>query len=745
MTRRHRPRTEISSSIDISHSGAWGPVAVVAAALIVKTVVLRQIGSHPLLQPLGELDSAFYVQLARSLATDGPLAGGEPFAVSPLYAYFLGAVFALGGSIETARVAQILLGSAAVGFIFISARHWFGEAAAWVAAALALLTGLFSFYEILILPAALDPFLVAAMLACVSNIATPRRKVGVVGTPVQSGSARAMIAAGIFAGLFALNRPNALVFAGVLAGWPLLWWWRTRGQPKPQLSLRRAILLPAALLVVLAANGLRNYAASGEWVLVSSHGGLNFYIGNGPEADGTYARVPGITPSIAGQARDATRLVARAGGTDPGAADVSAFFYRRALFWMTQHPAATVRLWIRKAALLVNHVNVPLNFSYAYYSREEPSMLRWLIVGPWLLVPLGLTGLLLRSARRSTPGFRVWASFVPIYGLSVIAFFVTSRYRMPLLIPLCVSAGAALTWGYDRIRRRQWRTLAAPAAAGIAFGVLAGWPLGVSEGAELEEGRRVVWLIEQGRVAEAREQAERLEPSHPRPGLLHYRAGRALSALNRFDDAIVHFQRSLAFDADELDTRLELGQALTVAGRSAEAIPLLIAAVEGGHRPEVAAPWLVRALVAAGYRDRALQLIGAWPSTIAAERAETTLDLGSMALEIDGPVEAERWLRMAVTTLPNNAEAHEKLGVSLLLQQRVEASIASLETARALVPDSATVHLNLAAAYARAGRVEDAKAEAREALRINPAEAQAARLLAALDGAGVKPAPPVRR
>jgi Flp pilus assembly protein TadD len=116
-----------------------------------------------------------------------------------------------------------------------------------------------------------------------------------------------------------------------------------------------------------------------------------------------------------------------------------------------------------------------------------------------------------------------------------------------------------------------------------------------------------------------------------------------------------------------------------------------------------------------------------------------------MALELDGPVEAERWLRAAVTALPKNAEAREKLGVSLLLQQRVTESIGPLETARALAPERATVHLNLAAAYARAGRVEDAREEAREALRLNPAESQAARLLAALGGAAVNPTPPVRR
>jgi tetratricopeptide (TPR) repeat protein len=709
---------------------AQAPVAAAATALAIKAIVLAQLGDHPLLQPLGELDSAFYVQLARSVAADGLLAGGEPFFVSPLYVYFLGAIFAVGGSIETARIVQVVLGSAAVGLIVITARHWFGEKTAWVAGVLAVLTGLFSFYEIVILPAALDPFLAAAMLAALSMS--------------LSGNARALIAAGVFAGLFALNRPNALVFAAVAAAWPLVWWWRG-GAAAPTLSWRRAMLLPAALLLVLAGNGLRNYAASGEWVLISSHGGLNFYIGNGPQADGTYAHVPGITPSIAGQARDAATVAAAAGEPDPSASAVSAFFYRQAVTWMADHPLDALRLWIRKAALLVNHVNVPLNFSYAYYSREEPSLLNVLIVGPWLLLPLGIAGLFLRSARQSTRGFWLWASFVPIYGLSVMAFFVTTRYRLPLLIPLCGSAAAALTWGYERIRHRQWKALARLAAGAAALGIAAGWPLGVSEGSDVEQGRRAVWLIEQGRITEAREHAARLEPSQSRPGLLHYRVGRALAGVDRFGDAIEHFRRSLVFEPDHLDAQLELGQLLTVVEQPAEAIPLLLAVVDAGHRLEVAAPWLVRALAATRQRERALHLMGTWPSAIASARAETALDLGSMALELNGPIEAERWLRVAVTRLANNAEAHEHLGIALLLQDRVDASIVSLERARALGPERATAHLNLAAAYARAGRIEEARAEAREALRLNPGESQAAALLAALDGDGIKPPPPRRR
>jgi hypothetical protein len=113
----------------------------------------------------------------------------------------------------------------------------------------------------------------------------------------------------------------------------------------------------------------------------------------------------------------------------------------------------------------------------------------------------------------------------------------------------------------------------------------------------------------------------------------------------------------------------------------------LTASVAGSHRVDIAAPWLVRALVAAGQRDRARRLIATWPATIAGHRAATLLDLGSFALEIGDASEAERWLRLAVTPLPKHAEAHEKLGVSLL-QQRVTKLVESLETARAVDPDA---------------------------------------------------------
>ena len=62
---------------------------------------------------------------------------------------------------------QIALGTAAVGFVFVGGRV-VRPPRGWMAAMLAALTGLFTFHEVLLLQAALDPFLTAAALAALA-------------------------------------------------------------------------------------------------------------------------------------------------------------------------------------------------------------------------------------------------------------------------------------------------------------------------------------------------------------------------------------------------------------------------------------------------------------------------------------------------------------------------------------------------------------------------------------------------
>lgn len=286
-------------------------LVLLAAILTLKAIVLWQLHEHLLLKPSGVLDDAVYLQLAERVAAGDWAVGPDAYYVSPLYIYFVGVLLTLtGGSVLAVRVVQVLLGTAAVGLMMAMTRRWFGDRAALPAGVLAGLTGLFTFYEILILQSALDPFLTALGLYLLMRAA-------------NDGARASAAAAGVAWGLLALNRPNVLPFLAV-AALGLLWLGRWRE------GLVRAAAFGVATLVVIAPVTLRNRVVAGDWVLISSHGGLNFYIGNHERADGTYTLVEGITPSIQGQLTDAKAVAERAVGRPLKPSGVSDYFFGKA-------------------------------------------------------------------------------------------------------------------------------------------------------------------------------------------------------------------------------------------------------------------------------------------------------------------------------------------------------------------------------------------------------------------------------
>src|SRR5688572_23974285 len=101
------------------------PVAVLALAFVPKLIVLFQLRNHPLTQPDAGLDTTAYVDLATQVLAGNVGLGPGVYYVSPLYIYFLAAGLAVFDSFTAVRVVQILLGTASVGFIYLTAREWF--------------------------------------------------------------------------------------------------------------------------------------------------------------------------------------------------------------------------------------------------------------------------------------------------------------------------------------------------------------------------------------------------------------------------------------------------------------------------------------------------------------------------------------------------------------------------------------------------------------------------------------------
>lgn len=595
----------------------WRLAVFLAVVALVKIAVAWQLRDHPLLSADAGLDTEAYLQLARRVMGGDALLGPGLYYLSPLYIYFLSAVMSVSDSLLFVRVVQACLGTLAVGCVFAATRVWFGRRAAWAAATLAALTGTLTFYEIVILQSSLDSALTAGSLALLA-IALAEEGTAFDGEDWTTSRprTRAAAAAGILFGLLILNRPNAIVaVAGIAAGLLIA------------RRLRIAIAVLAGVLVALAPVVARNAIVSRQFALVSSQGGLNFYIGNSAAATGQYIEVPGVRANIQGQADDTKTVAERETGRPLSDAEVSRHFATKAFAWIRSSPSAAARLFARKLALVFNARHQWLDLSYPYYAYDTGSMLWLLFVGPWLLVPLGLAGLV-AGFRRQSPGidrasYAAWAAFVPLYAVGVAIFFVAERYRLPLLLPLCVCAGGAL----DSLAAREpLRQLISIGLAILAGTLLTAWPFQIPDG-RFEERQKLAKVL-----------------------------------MNRgdYDGAARELQAALARKPGDTGTEFALGMALVSAGRSGEGIQHVRHAVDAGVPVNGARYALANVLLRTGDAEGAVRLLRSY-SPEPGDSAQSCFQVAMLAIDAGAPDVARRYLRRALELQPGWPEAVQAL------------------------------------------------------------------------------------
>jgi 4-amino-4-deoxy-L-arabinose transferase-like glycosyltransferase len=264
------------------------------AALILRLWHWQSFSHYAWFDFLG-LDSKYYDDWARHILGNG-LQGKDPYFMGPLYPHVLAGVYAVfGPTLSAIRAVQMVLSVASVGLLFALASRIASRTVARIAAVCAAVYGPFVYYSASILYPTLLIFLAIALLLCLWEAA--RRK-----------SLRVTFLAGAILGVYALGRANILLFAPAAFAWLVAAW----GHPeRPSLSRRpgawRAglVLTGATILFILPAtfHNLR----TGDPTLITTNGGLNFYIGNGPMASGGHE-----TPVLDWEREDGTveRIVA---------------------------------------------------------------------------------------------------------------------------------------------------------------------------------------------------------------------------------------------------------------------------------------------------------------------------------------------------------------------------------------------------------------------------------------------------
>ncbi len=457
------PSAASASAAPAPATRAW-PLAlacVLVLATVVRLAYLRQFAALPIFdQPIG--DSAAHLARAFAIA-HGKLLPARPFYYcSIFYPYFLALVMGVfHGSLFTVSALQLLAGVATVGILAVTARLAFGVVAGIATGVLAALYGPAAFFEADLLGVAGGQLaLAAALLGCVW-----------LAVRAGEGGAAAWSGIGLLLGLAAVERPNLLVVAAGVIAWAAA----TAGARRTRAiaSVAGGVALP--LLVVLALN----VAGTGQWVPLTTSGGINLALAYHAGANGTYdepweREAPEFSARHVEPEEAMTAWASRKVGRPLTTQEASAYWGRQAVAYIATHPGAALRVTLRKAALLLNATEVPNHLDFAFLRAQVPA-LRWMPVGFGAVFALAVAGAWL--ALRGRRGARAaWLCLLFAGGawLSLVPFTVADRYRMPMLPGLLVLAGAGVAllleaWrAHAPGRAREWAIALGLGAAALA-------------------------------------------------------------------------------------------------------------------------------------------------------------------------------------------------------------------------------------------------------------------------------------
>ena len=354
---------------------------IFAVAFLLRLLHIWQIKSTPFFDVLMG-DANGYDQWAQRLAA-GDWVGTDVFYQAPLYPYFLGVVYAIfGRDLLIVRLVQAAIGSASCVLLGLAAERLFSKRVGLIAGLALALWAPAIFFDALLQKSVLDMFCMCLTLWLLAGIerATMWRWLGL-------GCAMAALA---------LSRENALLLAGILGLAIVLRWFDGHATPVPRWfdgratdvlrttdsiverpqNLRRTLveqLVPFALglSIVFAPVVARNYSVDGGFYLTTSQFGSNFYIGNNPNADGTYASIRFGRGSPEFERLDAKEVAEESGGHSLSPAEVSSFWSGKAMDFITSQPSKWLALEARKVLLLFNRAEMfdtEAQESYAEYS-----------------------------------------------------------------------------------------------------------------------------------------------------------------------------------------------------------------------------------------------------------------------------------------------------------------------------------------------------------------------------------------
>jgi tetratricopeptide (TPR) repeat protein len=696
--------------------------------------------STPWLENL-QLDHRIYDQWARRIAA-GDWMGDEVFFLDPLYPYFLALLYKVfARDLLLVRLVQVAFGVGTCYLTAILGRRIAGTVVGNLACLFAALFAPAIYYESMIEKTSLSVFLITLALAL-----------------FLGRSRLEQLLAGTFLGLAALTRANFLILVplgllvllvqrsaagespsqlgegagatpvgGVLSG---LLRWQTLGFGSA------AVFLGGALLVLVPVT-LRNHHVGGEWVLTTANAGQNFYIGNNVEnTRGSYRAPDFVRPDPRYEQEDWRREAEARTGRSLGPREISDFWFGEAWKQIRGNPGFALKMLGRKSRLFWNDYEIPDNNNIRLMA-DYSWVLGLRLIGLGWMVPLAALAAVV--ALRKRRGVGILVGFAALYCLTVVTFFVVSRFRVQISPVLFVLTAYGALWFWLRVREARWKQVALAGALAVVLGLFC---LPIPEWEDPESDLAISYnnlgslYLRSGRTQEAIEVYERAVQIRPQSVIGAMRTlGDVYSKLGKYEEAEKYLRQVVSFKPgsrrgwgalarlyQEMSTSAAYGDDPEVFQKLARA-SLNSGSITRARQAAARAEAMGRPLPSA-LLERLEGAEGASPAAAQrpdAEQASVHYELSKTMRREGRWSEAIEHLKKAIALGPYNEGARYTLGRLMIEHGRPEEAIAYYRETLASDPKPQTSYYFWGRALAEQGLADRAIDKFREALDIDPA------------------------
>ncbi len=413
-------------------------------AFAVRFIYILGISRLPLFDfPFAD-DALYNLDWAKQIAS-GDLWSRAPFFRAPLYPFFLSLLIKVfGEDLYFLRIVQILIGSLSCVLIYLLARRLFDSRIALLASLFACFYAPFVYYQ----AEFQDMFLIIFLNILLIYLLFLAQK---------KPSVFRFFLSGIILGLSAIARPNILLFAVFIPFWAFFYF-RDKVTTKTIFIFILFFILGLFLIVLPVV--LVNYFAGKDLVIIAWQGGINFYLGNNPYASGYKAVASGIRTSWEGIYFDSINLSRKSTGRELSFSQTQTFWLKQGFKFIFGQPFLALKLYLKKIALFLGGYEISENPNIYFFWSHPKNLLKPLL---WKKIICFPTGLLLPLAWLGAfLSFREWKryslvlGFIFTYMLSVILFFVNSRFRLPA-IPFLLIFSAFVIFkiiGQERLKKK---------------------------------------------------------------------------------------------------------------------------------------------------------------------------------------------------------------------------------------------------------------------------------------------------